>query len=69
MKPKVVLYESFEEKKSIAEEPVRLTDQEAFARVLDLLDFNAALSAQNENPVVRNDDLDNIQWIELKWHE
>ncbi len=66
MKPKVVLYDSFDQKKSIAEEPVKLTDQEAFARALDLLDFNAALFAQNETTVVRTDE-DTIQWIELKW--
>lgn len=66
MKPKVVLYDSFDQKKSIAEEPVKMTDQEAFARALDLLDFNAALFAQNETPVVRTDE-DTIQWIELKW--
>lgn len=66
MKPKVVLYDSFDQKKSIAEEPVKLTDQEALARALDLLDFNAELFAQNETTVVRTDE-DTIQWIELKW--
>ena len=67
MKPRVILYENIEQKKLMVEEPERLSDQEALARVLDLLDFNAALSSQNDMKVTAAAKSGTIDWIELKW--
>lgn len=67
MKPRVILYENIEQKKLIVEEPKRLTDQEALGRILDLLDFNAALASQNDLKVAMPARSEAIDWIELKW--
>lgn len=67
MKPKVILYESIEQERFMAAEPEQLTDEQALARVLDLLDFNAALASQNEHKVSMPAESSAIEWIELKW--
>jgi len=67
MKPKVILYESIEQERFMAAEPERLTDEQALARVLDLLDFNAALANQNDMKVATPAEFEAIKWIELKW--
>ena len=50
--------------KKVVKDKVRLSDQEAFIRALDVVDFHAALSGLNNeqktSPV-------RIDWIELKY--
>ncbi|WOK08358.1 hypothetical protein RT717_06865 [Imperialibacter roseus] len=58
----VTSYKHISEKK-IGPESERLSDETALARVLDLMDFYAALKAANED---LKDDSSDILWIELK---
>ncbi|CAD5253618.1 MULTISPECIES: hypothetical protein [unclassified Imperialibacter] len=55
-------YKHISEKKS-RPELERLSDENALARALDLMDFYAALKAANED---LKDDSSDILWIELK---
>jgi hypothetical protein len=60
---KLLSYNSFEDKKAIyKKEP--LSKEEALIRALDLLDFQAALSSQNQHLPKYDSSID---WIELQW--
>ena len=66
MKAKVILYDNISEKNSLLDYTwTPLSDEEALIRALDLLDFNAAISSQND--ARPNQSNDTIEWIELNW--
>lgn len=62
MKVKVIPYDDINQK--AAKQPATLSDQEALARALDLMDFYALLISQNHDLKLPVDD---INWIELKY--
>lgn len=56
-------YKSIEELKASSSKSAQLTMEEAFTRVLDLMDLYASLN-QNIHYTAENDSID---WVELKW--
>ena len=62
MKTKVTLYHHINQK--TAKRSALLSDEEALIRALDLMDFYAVLTSQNNDLRMVSED---IYWIELKY--
>ena len=59
---KAIVYHDIGKKK--VKDPARLSDEEAFIRALDLVDFYATLSGLNEEQKISHGGID---WIELRY--